>query len=326
MTLAIRPFAPADEEAVLALRLRSFEGLDEARERERARWLAANPFRDPAVPDGWVAEHAGALVGHYGILPCALGLDGVQRPALCGVDFCVDPGSRRLGLGLQLTRRFVTTPGRELFFVTSPTPAAAELMRYCGAAVLDGEADASLLVLSAAAAATTPRGGVGIRLEEVEAFDARFDALAVRLAARRGIAVWRDARYLAWRYGAYPFARARVIAASRATGTLAGFAALLPDEALGRGYLCELCVPDDDEAALDALAAEATVHARAQGWSELYALHRDPAARRALERAGFQRVVGHGRRYVLHVPRAPERLADWYLTAGDGDVLFGVGG
>jgi hypothetical protein len=327
VSVRIRALEPGDAEAVLALRLRSFEGLRAERERVRWRWeFEANPFRDSAVPLAWVAEDEGVLIGHYGMLPCRVALDGAPRAALAGVDFCVDPDRRRLGLGLQLTRTFVGTAGRDVLLVTSPTPAAAELMRYCGAAILDADEEPCLWVLASGArvdeSAAAPRG---IRLEEIASFDARFDALASELSARWPLVLLRDARYLNWRYRDYPFARARTVAALKERGGLAGFAIALPDDALGRGYLCELCVPSADEAALDLLVADAARHARERGWGELYALHRDPVAARALERAGFVRVLGHGRRFVLHAPNARERLPGWYLTAGDGDTLFGVG-
>ena len=314
----IRPFEDRDREAVLDLRARVFEGLDPERERLRWEWeFDRNPFATSRIPRTWIAELKGRIIGNYGMLPLEFAVDGKRVPGLCGMDFCVDPAHRNLGLGLQLTKAFLDTPGCAVHVVTSPTPTAAKLMRYYGAGILDGEAEPCLWVH----AGDAPTGPT---LERVEGFDERFDALFERVAAHYRVLIARDQRYLDWRYGTYPFDPSRVTVAPGAAGELGGFSVVQFDEALGRAHLCELFAHPQDEGVLAALASDAVAFVRGQGLGELYVVHRDPAVHRVLERTGFQAVQGHGMSAVCRLP-AGLGVTDWYLAAGDGDILFGVG-
>lgn len=324
---AIRDFAEGDLDAVLALRARAFGPKDEAQERARWAWeLDANPARDPAVPRGWVAEAGGALVGFYGLLPARVAIDGRPASALCGMDLCVDPEHRSSGLGLLLSRRFAATDLCAFPFVTSATPTAAALMRYCGSDVLECKREPSLWA-RAAGERGAPLGAAAaaLELETVERFDARFDELFARVARHHRILTWRDARYLEWRYGAYPFGAPRVRAALDPDGRLAGYCIVQRDAAARRAHLVELfCEPARAEVA-ERLAADAAAHCDDAGLGDAFVFTRVAPIAAALARQGFFRVAEHPLSLVCRLP-AGTTMSDWYVSAGDGDVLFDVRG
>lgn len=321
----IRAFAAGDLEPALALRARVFGATDLARERARWAWEHdANPFRDPTVPPAWVAEVGDELVGLYGLLPVRASLDGADVLALCGMDFCVDEAHRSRGLGLRLTKAFVDTPGPAYRFVTSPTPPAAALMRYYGARMIDARSEPALWV-----AAGTDGAEESERVEELAgdaASAGELDDLARRLARRHRVLVARGGRYFAWRWHAYPFAdaRPRVRALRAADGGLAGVAVFQHDPHLGHAYLAELLHEPDDLATCDALVGDALALARAAGSSALYLFHRGAAARPVLAARGLAPVLEHALAPLALLPPGPG-LADWHVTGGDGDFLFGVG-
>jgi len=238
------------------------------------------------------------------------------------MDFCVEPDQRHMGLGWRLTQRFVATEGCAVRFVTSPTPATAKLMGYCGGQVLEGDAEPCLWV--------HPGGGAvpsGSEVEVVEAFDERADALFERVAAEHRLMTWRDHRYLNWRYRDYPFGESAhlVLLVSEGAHGLGGLAVLQYYSILSRAHLVELLTPQAEGRARHALVAEAIRRKEAAGWGDLYALHRSADVHGTLEQAGLHRVQGHGLRFLLHGGDSAPGLEHWYLSSGDGDILFGVG-
>ena len=316
----VRAFRPGDRAAVLDLRARVFEGLDPEREERRWTWqFDHNPFTREDVPPTWVAEHEGVIVGNYGMLPLRFSIDGEYGFGLCGMDFCVDPEHRHLGLGMRLTKAFIDTPA-DVHVVTSPTPDAAKLMAYYRSEVLRGDDEPCLWVWAGGAA---PDGGDGAVLERVERFDERVDRVYERAVADHRLLLTRDRFYLNWRYVEYPFGRARITLASEASGP-AGFSVVQREGGGGRAHLCELFAPRSERFVFEALLRDAISSAIEEGIGELYTFQRDSAVHPLLERAGFHVVQGHGMSAVCRPPTGLSQ-ADWYLSAGDGDILFGVG-
>jgi hypothetical protein len=72
-----------------------------------------------------------------------------------------------------------------------------------------------------------------LRLEALERFDARFDALWERAKPHLGIAVRRNAEYLNWRYVAMPTHRHERLAAVTPTGEVAGYVVWRPCQRTG---------------------------------------------------------------------------------------------
>lgn len=326
----VRDFEQRDLDSVMELRTRVFGTGDRARERARWEWeYAANPAAGSAGAPGWVLERAGKIIGYYGLLPGRVAVNGRIAPAACGMDFCIDPDEQGFGLGLLFTRRFAASACRALPFVTSPTPAAIQLMKYSGAAALTAADEPFLWVLPAA---RVPAGGgptsplsEDLDIVELEGFDARFDRLFARLKESWKLLTVRDAAYLNWRYRDYPFGRP-VLRGVLRRGELQGFCVVQREQALERAHLTELFVHPGDAAATRALVQAALAAAAAGPPGDLYALHREAGVQAALLAAGFHRVDDHPLALVAHLPAEAPELAAWYWTAGDGDLLFGVGG
>lgn len=137
-------------------------------------------------------------------------------------------------------------------------PIPAPLKRPASAVV-----DVGLAAFDAALATTVMRGFQG---EELEAPDARFDALWERAKPRHGIAAERSAAYLAWRYARFTTNKHWFHALVRtSTGELAGYAAYSLED--GRAILQDLFA-EDHEGATDALLLSLARHLRARGaWS-----------------------------------------------------------
>lgn len=330
MTAAsLRAFADADLEPVLALRARAFGTPATAAERICWRWeYADNPFHDPGVPLGWVAEVAGGIAGYYGMVPLPARVDGRVGLALCGADFCVDAAHRQSGIGMLLTRRFLDTTGALLHFVTSATPAAAAMMRYYRAAMIDPRREPCLWL------ALLPPTGSDERqppLGDGDLGDARLrgaiDAFDAQLGRAHRAMVVRDHRYLSWRYGTFPFAaaRPRLRTLAAADGTLRGILVFQFDPALRRAYACELLHLPGDTNAIAALATDALALARAAGANELYAFLRGDAARATMPAHGFRAVAAGDTGPLVRLPAGGPGPADWFLGAGDGDFLFRIG-
>jgi GNAT superfamily N-acetyltransferase len=321
----IRSYRDEDRHAVLDLRARVFEGLEPDREKLRWAWqFETNPFVRNDTPRTWVAEHEGKIIGNYGMLPLEFSADGERVTGLCGMDFCVDSVHRNLGLGMRLTKAFIDTPGCAVHTVTSPTPAAAKLMAYYGSEILDGEAEPCLWVHAGAEPTGVPLEEQ-LNLETLERFDERSDRFFDKVARDFRLLIARDQRYLNWRYCDYPFGQARITAALRHTTNLAGFSVVQADPSIRRAHLCELFAHREDETTLETLVRDAVEFVRGSEIDELYVFHRDPLVQALLERNGFQVVRGHGMSAVCRTPSGMG-VKDWYLSAGDGDILFGVGG
>ena len=318
----IRGFRPEDRDGVLELRARVFEGLDPAREEQRWTWqFDRNPFSREETPPTLVAELDGQMIGNYGMLPLHLSVDGESAFGLCGMDFCVDPAHRNLGLGMRLTRAFIDTAA-DVHLVTSPTPDAAKLMAYYRSQILSGDAEPCLWVYAGAPAPDRP-AQEPVELELSDGFDERVDRLFERAVSGYRLLVTRDRRYLDWRYVQYPFAGARIAYARGVEGDVSGLSVIQREPDSPRAHLCELFAPRGDEASFETLVRDAAAHCLSEGIAELYTFQRDPHVQEILRRNGFLLVQGHGMSAVLRPP-AGMSVEDWYLSAGDGDILFGA--
>jgi GNAT superfamily N-acetyltransferase len=324
----LRAFRAEDLDAVLALRKKTFTDMDVPRERRRWAWECdANPFRSDAIPDGFVLERRGAIVGTIGLLPCRVSMDGAVVSGVSPLDFAVDPELQGQGLGHLLAEAFMNPELAAFAFVTSPKPASCHLMaKYGGGVIVVGQDEPCLWVgQPGVEGGTEPPADPEIELERIHDFAPRFDALAERLQADVRLLTVRDATYLNWRYRDYPFGQPAMWAATDRGGTLRGFAVFQNEPALGHGYVTELFVAPDDAAAGLTLLRAAWMEARGCGVRELYALNRLAPVQAILRTAGFHRVDNHPLEFVFRGRPGGPGPADWYVTAGDGDLLFSVG-
>jgi hypothetical protein len=163
-----------------------------------------------------------------------------------------------------------------------------------------------------------------LNLEFPERFDERTDTFFDKISSEFRLLIARDHRYLNWRYCDYPFGKSRITLVLGRLIDVAGFSVVQTDPATRRAHLCELFADPEDEIVLETLVREAVESLRGTGIDELYVFHRDPFVHSILKNNGFKVVNGHGMSAVCRMPNGME-LEDWYLSAGDGDILFGVG-
>lgn len=327
MTLRdFRPADPSELESVLRLREQVFPGLDLPRERRRWQWeFDENPCSIDAVPASWVLVQKERIVGNYGLLPCRVFIDGEPVQAFSGIDFAIDPKLQGKGLGHLIAERFMDPAFCAFPFITSPTPATCHLMQKYGGSVLVGAGEPCLWVLPLDRVRDRSRPDAGADLRPIASFDRRHDELALRLSRLSRIQTVRDAAYLNWRYRDYPFGRPVMVEAVSGAGALHGFAVFQYDPNLRQGYLLELFIDPREARPATALIEHAIRAAAEAGANELYTLNRVPGIQELLRAAGFQRVDTHPLQFVCRPPGGGPAAADWYLTSGDGDLLFGVG-
>jgi GNAT superfamily N-acetyltransferase len=329
--VTMRDFRGEDLEQVLALRARVFPAGDLARERRRWRWeFEENPFRVAGVPASWVLERGGRIVGNYGLVPVPFSIDGEIATCFNGIDFAVAPEEQGKGLGHRIIERHMDPALCPFPFLTGPTPPVAHLVASHGGIVIRSADEPCIWRLGLANAPGVPPPSGEVGLDEIDRFDARFDALFARVSRRHRVIGVRDRRYLDWRYRDYPFGRPRIAAATRRGGDLAGFFVLQHDQGKNIGYLLELFADPDDRDATPALIAGAAGAAREGGFAEIYALNRVEAVQRDFAAAGFVRVEGQASELACRLPRTragrpPIAAADVYWSPGDGDLLYVIG-
>jgi GNAT superfamily N-acetyltransferase len=265
-------------------------------------------------------------VGTYGLLPTRFLVDGVERDGLAGVDFCVRPELRGLGLGRRLSDAFLGTPGSTVRLITSPTAATVALMRERGACVVDGAAERALFARPgpfgrpARAAADD-----GLELAGETDFGPEFSDFARALGRHHRVQVLRDAAYLRWRYVEDPFLR-HVVLAARERGRLAGFCVLTLAQSEAQGFLAEWAVAPDDRRTAAALLAAAEDAAAERGLAALAVFERRPRLRTLLAERGYATVEHGVPSATLLLTDRPSTAEEWLLCPGDGDVLFRIGG
>ena len=332
--ITMRDFRPQDLEAVLALRARVFPASDLARERRRWRWeFDENPFRNESVASTWVLERDGAIVGNYGLVPVPVSIDRKVRLCFNGIDFAVAPEEQGRGLGHRIIARHFDPELCAFPFLTGPTAPVAHLCEKHGGTIVRSAEDRGVFVFRCAIDAPTPRPPREIALRPIAGFEPRFDELFSRVAERHRILVARDHRYLNWRYRDYPFGRPTLLSALGRDGLLRGFLVLQHDRDKNWGYLLELFGDPREEWVTRGLVAGAIDAARAARIDELYVLNRVPPVQAVLLESGFERVEGHALTLACRLPPAepahdgvPFRAEEIYWSAGDGDLMFGIGG
>jgi hypothetical protein len=165
-----------------------------------------------------------------------------------------------------------------------------------------------------------------LRLESLERFDARFDALWERAKPQLGIAVRRDAEYLNWRYVAMPTHRHERLAAITARGEAAGYVVWRPIPAGGGLVVWVLDVGWDpgQRGVLETLLLAVVAAAREQHATQVLCVAAHPTVVRTLRSLGFL----HNRRAEFHMVSNWEgvfaraevtNIRRRHLTLGDAD-------
>lgn len=172
----------------------------------------------------------------------------------------------------------------------------------------------------------------GWQLRPVDAFDDRFDGLWDAFARGVGIAVRRDRRYLAWRYGSKPLEEYRTQGLFQGERLL-GFVTycVKPKHGGVVGYLMELIPHPDAPEAGEILARAAVRDVAARGADVILAWNFEHSPTHAAHRAaGFFPFPEWARPIELHFgalaldpavrPLVTERRS-WYISYSDSDTV-----
>ncbi len=245
----------------------------------------------------------------------------------------MDERLRGQGLGRRLVQAWMDPATCTLSFTTTPTDVSIHVMTGCGGSLLGSlnETVAHAWFVDGAHPQDdgATRHAVSTQAGFDDAFCQEYDALWQRIHPGHTLLLVRDARYLRWRYGAFPFATPTLLTSRDAQGQLSGLAVILAHARHDRLYVAELLTRRDDAAAQRGLLTAATDVARASGLKILFHATRDPRQVPQLAAAGFVPVPGEVPKFLGKLNRAPAdqsvAVSDWSVSLGDGDQLYDIG-
>lgn len=165
----------------------------------------------------------------------------------------------------------------------------------------------------------------GLRVAEIDRFDASFDELFARVAPRFDVIVVRDSAYLNWKFVDRPFGRFTLLAAHDGDGRLLGYAVFKCSGSGSdrTGTILDV-LADPDSGAFPALIEAAVDAMRADHAAQVSIACSYPPFTEALQQLGFLR----GRQPLGFMIQGWEGRIDpgwsksarhWYLTYSDAD-------
>jgi GNAT superfamily N-acetyltransferase len=317
--IAIRTASDADRPALESLYREFLPGGERVVRvfRWRDRGAPASGGNHPAL-----AFEGDALCGVVNAVHVTLASRGERVAAAWQGDSLVHPGWRGRGLGKRLVN--AAGHGRAILVAKSTSPSMYGLRKSLGFVDL---ANAEYLVRALrpwppgslprraalarlwlrSLAVSPPPIPADVELAPLGRFDAAFDDLAERVAAREEVAPVKTAAYLAARYSGAPDRAYLITRADTRAGLVGAVVLRPPAEPGGDAWLVDLVAEPDDPGAA-ALVALALRAAHAAGAGALKTFATAPAARRLLFAFGFV-ATRVSPRFTCLVRDA--RLADW---------------
>jgi hypothetical protein len=354
----LRNVEPQDAAALVAL---ARETLHSQWTEEFVRWKY---FQNPAgAIYGSCVELEGQVVGFYGNAPLRIQVGDTIVAGAQALDAMVAPPARRHGLFVKMgnwVHERMTEAGVALSYgIPNPISRAGLVKRmgwdYPGeiprftrlldpAAVIKNSDLPTIKAIPYLTALrllswlktppTTPLPH-NLRVQEINAFDERFDMLWQQASATFPVAVKRDRPYLDWRYRQNPLMRYTILAAQE-NEQLRGYAILSHrDEAKGVMAIAELLVLPGDEAAGLGLLTAVAQYAQQANTSQIqcWMLPNHSFYVRLLEQSGyvystkrfFPGILRYTTSLIVKLPSEkkpvidPRQMNNWYMTMGDQD-------
>ena len=355
----IRPLRPADMDSFVEL-CANRDTLGRAGAEKRAQVVEWVAFHNPEAdgnPTYFVVDLGGRVMGHLGRMPTRFGLEGRPHRASYIHDLFVHPelqkGGRGFFLAMQMYRAAEkASPSFSVLVWTNEVNLGLQrarkydelwVERYVKLLRADGHIDrltgktgkagglvaratkpvAAGLLSVADRAMDTALGRR--RLQRVDHFDERFDALAERLLPRLGIAPIKTRAYLAWKYYDRPHIQSAAYVALDRAGELLGFTIVTAPGARFRdSYVLELVADPGDTRTIVALALQAAEHGRSTGAYSLECVASDPRFARVLRQLLFvprqppYPLFRHGSDRYEH-PDVLGRVENWHFSIGDSE-------
>jgi GNAT superfamily N-acetyltransferase len=307
-----------------------FRSLTLAAERQRFDWeFLRNPARDTGLPLAHLMKEDGKIVAGFSFVPYRVQIGDEVVAGAAGIDLFVAESHRGRGLSRSVVEPFWREGFCAFPFSTGLNAASDHLFRACGGVLLGGRSELTAYAYFVDGAHPADPSAPRDDVEIVHDVPADHDRLWQRVRRAHRVMVVRDAAYLRWRYVDFPFERPVLLRAQR-QGSTTGLAIVQRDERHDRLYLLELLTEAGDDRALRGLLRAATEHADASGLKTLYYSTRARDQVGALHGAGFADAPGDVPTYIARIHRRPASglisVRDWYVSLGDGDMLFDVGG
>jgi len=344
------PYHSSMSHEIVRLWQESHASTDVSRRLSVFRWFTEqNPFLRGRSAY-WCLHDGSRVVGMHGHMPVIFDVDGQERPGHLAQDDLLHPAARGKGLGQRLLDG-VRDAEPHLAAVMWLNEANHSSYRKAGwtdvhgfrhyVRVLDPERLARAVSNATIASLVRVGGSIAlrvidlpgrmrrrgdVRLEPLERFDERFDALWERARPHFGISVRRSAEYLNWRYVAMPTQDHQRLAAITAAGEASGYVVWRPVPAGGRLVVRVLDMGWDPQepGVLEALLLAVVAAARGQRATQVVCAAAHPTLVHALRALGFL----PSRREEPHMVSNWEGLLTredvtdirrWHLTLGDAD-------
>ena len=275
----IRKYRDGDEGPVVDLLNRVFAKMDPAFVPRDVSWWRWKYADNPAGFHSLVAEDPdGAIVAHYGGVPCRVNADGRRVQFGQNCDTFSDPAVRRglhnPGLFVRLAQAYASTHGHpddDAVMYGLPSRDAGRI----GARYLDYWPLRSQLLLAVRNDLAFPAADDSVRIEETADVPDDVDELYHRASQELRCTTIRDASFLRWRFTSHPEGVYRLfLARNDADETLRGYAVYRPGRIVGRdgGLLVDWLADPGDDAAAGSLLRAVLRAAWADHFRELFFL------------------------------------------------------
>ncbi len=323
MTVALRPYEPDDEAAVLGLLDAAMGWVPDAQHRAFFAWKHHENAFGPSP--AWVAVDGDRIVGFRTFLRWEFVQDGRVTRAVRAVDTATHPDHQGRGVFSRLTRHALDALAEDGVAFVFNTPNARSRPGYLkmGWEVVGRlpvtarpRSPASLVRLARARTAAgkwSEPTTAGIPAAEAFADPGPVGELLARLPRVDGLATHRTPAYLAWRYGFAPLGYRVMTGPAGPAGGIVVFR-VRRRGAAREATVCEELVPGGDE--------QLTSHLLARALRESGADHAVRLGGRA-PRAGFVPLPGQGPTLVFRAVRqiTMPPAGRWRLGLGDVELM-----
>lgn len=335
-----------DRESVLSFLARAYP--DNPRHSDPKFWawhFLEPPAAITGAPAVWIARSGDRIAGQMAGLPVDLHIEGEKRTALWALDFMVDPGFRRRGIGKKLALAMEADYPFLLGVNTDEQHAPALLqslgwakvsriprfyrLLYPGNALREVSKIGPLRmgVNALSAPLRLRRRSAEHEVRVVDRFDSSFEAFWHTAGSRWPCVVGRDRAYLDWQFRRQPGKRFDAIA--RYDGSrLLGYAVLFFRKTDERGIIAKAAIsdicygPERSVETVDLLINAAVDKAIEKKAGGLVTDAMDELLRRRLRKFGFWPVKSP----LQLMAKMPDKAdvvyepKNWYLTRGDSDT------
>jgi hypothetical protein len=334
--IEIEPLSPGDDDRLLSFYAANLENYD--RFHRQWKWRQGRDVyygEEKAV----LATMNNEIIGSVGIVPAVVTLNGSRYSAAWQQDSLVSSAARGKGVGKRLVQKGME--GWGITMAKGTSDAMYRLRKSIGFQDVS-QSDYLLHVMHPGHQSLTstrplvemllwlwakfipwPTISEDILIRQIEEFDSSFDLLARKISEENAFRLYKDRRYLNWRYFECP---GKDYAVLRAGAEQARGAAVLSMSGSNResGWIVDLLCKTDDTACVCALIRKSMAYFRSVKAAKVWVFATHPTVRRCFQRFGFL-PTGRSPRFTYFVSGAESSLSvaaqtHWNFWHGDGDI------